>query len=270
MIHLFTDYLRNKGSSPHTIKTYQSDLIGFFASLTDLKEHSQPVKQWAKNLTGKPATVNRKIQAVKSYYNWANKFGYMDRNPAKDLHFRKVPKRLPKFLINQAAPENLTLEQTAAITLLNETGMRLAELLSIKVKDVDHNQLKVTGKGNKERIIPISKKVAALLSELKEAALLSEEKTEPLLSEQHCFPKKTDTLLFGLKRHQVQYLTRKLYGCNPHTLRHTFATTLINNGAPLLSIKELLGHSRVSTTEIYTHLDFNRLKEIHSKCHPKA
>ena len=246
MTNKYIDHIKQRGYSPLTIKAYSRDLTEFFNSLPLLSEQKADLAFWSKNLKGKPATVNRKIQAVKSYYAFCKKFGYLDVDPSKDLAFRKKSSRLPKFLVGHTIPDDLPALHFAALTLLSETGLRLAELTTALRQDLTTNSLKITGKGNKERIIPISPRLYKLL------ALLPEH-----------------DLLIPLARHQVQYLSRKYLHCNPHTLRHTFATTLINAGAPLLSIKELLGHASVQSTEIYTHLNFERLKEIHQKCHPK-
>jgi integrase/recombinase XerC len=254
LINQFIQHLTNKGYSRHTITGYSSALH-HFANFTAI---TPSIKDWQRSLQGKPASINLKIAAVKSYYAFCIKHKYLDFNPAKDIAFRKKSARLPKFSVNNSAPllsesqiKSLSHEELTALTLLSETGIRLSELCFLKRKDIDRNFIKVTGKGNKERIIPISGKVSALLSELDRK-----------------LDKSTD-LAFRLKPHQVQYLCKKYLGHYPHQLRHTFATTLINAGAPLLSIKELLGHSSVAATQIYTHLDYERLKAVHSKCHPK-
>jgi len=255
MINQFIQHLTNKGYSRHTITGYSSALH-HFANFTAI---NPSIKDWQRSLKGKPASINLKIAAVKSYYAFCIKHKYLDINPAKDIAFRKKSARLPQFNVNNNLPllseevkSNLTYEQFCALTLLSETGIRLSELCFLKKNDIASRFIKVTGKGNKERMVPISDKMSAMLSELNGAAMLSEE-----------------IYVFNLKPHQVQYLCKKYLGHYPHQLRHTFATTLINAGAPLLSIKELLGHSSVAATQIYTHLDYERLKAVHSKCHPK-
>jgi site-specific recombinase XerD len=245
----FLEYLRNRGYSHLTIATYSRKLHEYFTFIALLPEDQRSIQKHLNQLQGSAASKNLAIAAIKSYYLFLNKFGYLSTNPAKNITAYKKPSRLPKFALNTDIPDNLTIEQAAAITLLNVTGIRLNELITLKKFDVTNKQIKVTGKGNKDRIIPISPTMYNLLI--------------PLLNT-------PGPLVFSLKRHQIQYLTRKHLKCNPHTLRHTFATTLINNGAPLKNIKDLLGHSNFSSTEIYTHLNYTKLIEIHKRCHPRG
>jgi integrase/recombinase XerC len=256
MIPHFIQHLTNIGCSRHTVAAY-SHALHKFANFTAI---NPDIKAWHRSLTGKPASINLKIAAVKSYYAFCIKHKYLDVNPAKDIAFRKNPARLPQFNVNNSLPllsedqlQKLSAEEICALTLLSETGIRLSELCFLKKNDIASRFIKVTGKGNKERIVPISDKMSAML--------------QTLLSGPY-FPDNT-YYAFRLKPHQVQYLCKKYLGHYPHQLRHTFATTLINAGAPLLSIKELLGHSSIAATQIYTHLDYERLKAVHSKCHPK-
>jgi integrase/recombinase XerC len=258
MINQFIQYITNKGYSPHTIAGYSSALHSF-ANFTAI---NPDIKTWQRSLTGKPASINLKIAAVKSYYAFCIKHKLLDIDPSKSIAFRKKSARLPKFNVNNSAPllsedvkNSLTYEQFCALTLLSETGIRLSELCFLKKNDIASRFIKVTGKGNKERMVPISDKMSAMLSEMILASASDGNETHDLA--------------FRLKPHQVQYLCKKYLGHYPHQLRHTFATTLINAGAPLLSIKELLGHSSVAATQIYTHLDYERLKAVHNKCHPK-
>jgi integrase/recombinase XerC len=258
MINQFIQHLTNIGCSPHTVAAY-SYALHQFANFTAI---NPSIKDWQRSLTGKPASINLKIAAVKSYYAFCVKHKYLDINPAKDIAFRKKSARLPKFNVNNAAAllseeqiKSLSQEEICALTLLSETGIRLSELCFLKKNDITSRFIKVCGKGNKERIVPISDKMSAMLSEMISAYASDDDETHDLA--------------FRLKPHQVQYLCKKYLGHYPHQLRHTFATTLINAGAPLLSIKELLGHSSVAATQIYTHLDYERLKAVHSKCHPK-
>jgi integrase/recombinase XerC len=261
LINQFIQHLTNKGYSPHTIAGYSSALHQF-ANFTAI---NPDIKAWNRSLQGKPASINLKIAAIKSYYAFCIKHKYLDVNPAKDIAFRKKSARLPGFnvsqtLLSESQINSLSHEELTALTLLSETGIRLSELCFLKRNDIASRFIKVCGKGNKERIVPISDKMSAML-----VKLMGGTRGE---SPQPCFPDQSD-LAFRLKPHQVQYLCKKYLGHYPHRLRHTFATTLINAGAPLLSIKELLGHSSVAATQIYTHLDYERLKAVHSKCHPK-
>jgi integrase/recombinase XerC len=249
MLPQFLEYLRQRGYSNLTIQSYDKSLRQYFSDTILLSESKPTLASWSKSQQGSAATINLKIAAIKSYYKFLQKFGYIQTDPSKNLAFRKKKKRLPNF--NPAPPllsENIPLIHRAVITLLSETGIRLAELCAIQSKDLNPKSVKVLGKGNKERIVPLSPNCYTLLSEIKS---------------DH------QTLLFGLSRHQVQYITRKYQHCNPHTLRHNFATTLINAGASLLSIKELLGHSSIAATQVYTHVNYEHLKKVHENCHPK-
>jgi integrase/recombinase XerC len=249
MLPQFLEYLHRRGYSKLTIQVYDKSLRQYFSDMILLSETKPTLASWSKQQQGSAATINLKIAAIKSYYKYLQKFGYIKDNPAQNIAFRKKKKRLPNF--NPAPPllsEDMPILHRAVITLLSETGIRLAELCAIESKDLNPKSVKVLGKGNKERIVPLSKYCYTLLSEI----------SDP-----------TKTLLFGLSRHQVQYITRKYQHCNPHTLRHNFATTLINAGASLLSIKELLGHSSIAATQVYTHVNYEHLKKVHEKCHPK-
>lgn len=249
MINNFLFHLQNKGCSSHTVAAYSFDLNNF-ANYFALNP-SATLQSWINQLQGNPASINRKIAAIKSYFRWAVKTGLLSDNPAKNLKFKRKKKRLPKFIPNMVIPEDIPVTHKIILTLLSDTGIRLNELITLTNSNVTDKQIKVIGKGNKERIIPISRKMAAMLFGLP------------------CFSDKPGTLLFGLSRSQVQYITRKYLHCNPHTIRHSFATQLLNAGAPLLSIRDLLGHESIATTQVYTSLNIEKLKQIHERCFPK-
>jgi integrase/recombinase XerC len=249
MLPQFLEYLHQRGYSKLTIQSYDKSLRQYFSEMILLSETKHTLASWSKAQVSPAPTFNRQLAAIKSYYKFLQKFGYIKDNPAQSIAFRKKKKRLPNFNpAPEAIPDNIPLIHKAVLTLLSETGIRLAELLSIKACNIGERSIKVLGKGNKERIVPLSRHCSALLSEIKT---------------------QDQTLLFGLSRTQVQYITRKYQHCNPHTLRHNFATTLINAGASLLSIKELLGHSSIAATQVYTHVNYEHLKKVHEKCHPK-
>ena len=290
-LNAFLSYLQfEKRYSVHTITAYSNDLIQFFdfiESQYDSFELEQisgtMVRTWLASLkeaelTGK--SLNRKISSLKSFFKFHIQAGVLTKSPMDTVTSPKISKRLPAFvaendieqlLLNLSFAEGWKgFTEKMVIQLFYATGMRLSELIQCKQNNVDlsKKQIKVLGKGNKERILPIS---AALAEELKkyiqqkpaEAAgvpnLFVTEKGKPLQ------PRAVYTFVkFYLS--QVTTLQKK----SPHVLRHSFATHLMNNGADLNAVKELLGHSSLAATQVYTHNTIEKLKEVFAKAHPKA
>jgi hypothetical protein len=253
MVTDYIDHIRLKGYSPLTIKAYSHELDAFFNALPNLSENRNPVQAWAKALTGSPASINRRISIVRSYYAFQIKSGRMDRNPALGLIGRKQPKRLQDFITPAAASTmlsdiNLSHKQRTALHILWVYGLRAAELLAISPHDVTNRGLRVHGKGGRDRIVPISKETITLLS-----GIVPE-----------------DGRYFSWTHKQLHYMVQKFAGTHPHALRHSCATHLLNAGADLLAIKSLLGHERLATTQIYTHLNYQRLIDVHQACHPRS
>jgi integrase/recombinase XerC len=292
-IQTFIDYLKfEKRYSLHTITSYQTDLIDFFNYLdqqfgkTDIKniDHSY-VRSWLASLKENrfmAKSINRKISSLRSFFKHLLKTGVIENTPMVNVTSPKISKRLPVFVkeedtrklieaLNNSTEDWKTLNAKMLITLFYATGMRLSELINLKNKHFDssRSQIKVLGKGNKERIIPINKEVIKIIKEYqqqkdkyfekKEDALLITEKGEKL------YPKYA-YLLVNKYLGGVSTLNKK----SPHVLRHTFATHLMNNGADLNAVKELLGHSSLAATQVYTHTTIEKLKDIHKKAHPRA
>ena len=225
-------------------------------------------------------SVNRKISSLKAYYNYLLKLGIIEKTPMQNIHSLKRGSSLPVYvdqdkmhtLLNEMLPGDdfAALRDRIVILILYATGIRLSELLTLKTSSVDFagNRLKVIGKRNKERIIPFSEK----MKEEMQAYIKVKEKTFPMVGEwlvvtnkgEKAYPKLiyriVHTALTGYTA------TRK----SPHVLRHTFATHLMNNGASLNAIKDLLGHVDLSATQIYTHTSIEQLKSIYSQAHPRA
>lgn len=289
----FLEYLKfEKRYSPHTIRSYQDDLSFFFEyldseypdlSLREIKStfiRSWLAKQKEKGASAK--TINRRISTLKSFFKYQLRQEAIETSPMTTIVSPKQSKRLPNYVEQKDTevlfgyvefPDNWEGWMNKMILeLLYCSGMRLSELISLKETQVDlhKNNLKILGKGNKERIIPFSNEmklnIEGYLAQKssrfgKTAAefLLVNEKGRKL------YPK------------YVQMVVKKYLSLittidkkSPHVLRHSFATHLMNNGAELNAVKELLGHSSLAATQIYTHNTIEKLKDIHKKAHPKA
>ncbi|MBI5858471.1 MAG: tyrosine-type recombinase/integrase [Sphingobacteriales bacterium] len=292
-VQTFLNYLRyEKRYSHHTLISYQNDLIDFFGFLEkrfgsiSIKEidHNM-VRSWLAELKNKglsAKSINRKISSLKSFFKYQLKMGVMETTPMAKVISLKVGKRLPVFVkeeetkkiieaLKSSTDDWKSLNTKMLIAIFYSTGLRLSELINLKEKQVDfaRSQLKVLGKGNKERIIPLNKGIMDMIDhyrnlkkkyfEEREERLLVTEKGKKL------YPKYA-YLLVNRILGEAGSLDKK----SPHVLRHTFATHLMNNGADLNAVKELLGHSSLVSTQIYTHNSIEKLKDIHKKAHPKA
>lgn len=287
----FLKYLRyEKRYSEHTILSYKNDIVQFTVFISQIPKEliqasSRDIRMWLVELMTdkqKETSVNRKLSSLKSYYRFLQKEGLLETNPAKSVKTLKVPSRTPEFVseneifkLIQSIPQPQTLEEHRNLIIFEmfySTGMRRSELINLKVNDIDfyEQNIKVLGKGKKERKIPIHN---FLLQKIKSYIQLINE--ENILV-------KDNFLFFDKKQNQINpksvYNIIKSYLSicisvdkkSPHILRHTFATHLLNKGASLNSIKELLGHSSLAATQVYTHNSIDRLKEIHKQAHPKA
>lgn len=288
----FIQYLQyEKRYSTHTVQAYQSDLEQFFL-FTELHYSDTPIahiqhfhiRSWLASLKEndlESRSINRKISTLKSFYKFLLRKGEVSQSPMSKIISPKNAKRLPVF-VNQSNMESL-LDQAEFPTeykghldrlileILYQTGMRRAELLGIKLHDVDlyNHQIKVLGKGNKERIIPIAGELQLLIESYIEMRNQLEHPNETLLllreNGKPLYPKyvyNVVTAYLGMST----TLDKK----SPHVLRHTFATHLLNQGADLNAVKELLGHANLTATQIYTHNTIEKLKDIYKKAHPKA
>lgn len=289
----FLDYLKfEKRYSFHTLSSYHSDLDFFFEFLltqyeiSNIKDvQASMIRGWLASMKEQgqsSKTINRRISALKSFYRFLQRKGMVAVTPTTMIVSPKVSKRLPVYVeikdINTLFshvefPDCWTGRLERLIfALFYATGMRLSELTGLKEMQIDlsRNQLKILGKGNKERIIPMAADLEELLS------VYLKEKKETFGNEAK------DFLLVnekgrGLQPRYVQSVVKKYLQLvttvekkSPHVLRHSFATHLMNNGAELNAVKELLGHSSLAATQIYTHNTIEKLKDIHAKAHPKA
>jgi len=290
-LNAFLAYLQfEKRYSIHTITAYSNDLIQFFdfvetqyegipfTQLTGTMVRSWLASMKEVEMTGK--TLNRKISSLKSFFKYQIQQGQLVKSPMETVISPKISKRLPAFVAENDMEQlmlNLSfaegwkgLTEKMVIQLFYATGMRLSELIQCKENQLDISKrvIKVVGKGNKERILPISIELATALKKY------ITEKPSEAIGNNHLFvtekgkalqPRAVYTFVkFHLS--QVTTLQKK----SPHVLRHSFATHLMNNGADLNAVKELLGHSSLAATQVYTHNTIEKLKEVFSKAHPKA
>lgn len=289
----FLSYLKyEKRVSEHTLKAYASDLAqvaSFLDSTFDIKTiqeagHAQ-LRSWMVFLLQQgqePRSINRKISTLKAYFKYLRRLGMVDQDPTQRLIRPKVAKRLPMVVAHKQMEQLLEGQVFAAnyegvrdktmLEVFYGCGIRLAELIGLKVTDVDHlgGTIRVLGKRNKERIIPMS-------------ALLIEQIDVYLLQRNTTFGSSEIKSLFLTSKGLAMYprLVYDIVKCNlsmvttiaqrsPHVLRHTYATHLLDNGADLNAVKELLGHSSLAATQVYTHNSIEKLKEVYRKTHPKA
>ena len=299
----FIDYIQyEKRYSPHTVSAYRNDLDQFFSFLTnqysisDIREVTHPmIRSWLVLLMEEkisPRSVNRKLTTLKSFYKFLLKEGMVSINPMRKIISPKTPKKLPSF-IRKEKMEMLfdridfgtgfpALRDRIILEILYGTGMRLSELINLKETDIDFHQstLKVLGKRNKERLLPFSHNLGSLMT-----TYLQERKTwldeHPGMTSTSGIPGGswlivTDSCKKAYPRFIYRTVTKylaqvtTLQKISPHVLRHTFATHLLNNGAELNAVKELLGHASLSATQVYTHNTIEKLKTIYKQAHPKA
>lgn len=293
LIQTFLDYLKfQKRYSQHTIVSYQNDLVNFFdfieiqfATLSLIEIKPSFVRSWLANLKEKrleSKSINRKISTLKSFFKYQLKQGLLQTSPMATILSAKVKKRLPQFvaeadintLFNYVEFSDDWNGKTSRLIfqLLYNTGIRQAELINLKEAHIDsrNGTIKVLGKGNKERILPVSNELTQLIQQYiavkRNGFDLAD--TEILLVNdkgKKLYPK----YIYNVVKKYLSTVTT-IDKKSPHVLRHTFATHLMNNGADINAVKELLGHSSLAATQIYTHNTIEKLKEVHNKAHPKA
>lgn len=288
MFEKFIAYLQfEKRYSAHTVKAYERDLNDFleYSELNSLQEFSDLsssyVRSWIVYLIEKGLknrSVNRKLASLRSLYKWMRKEQIVTKSPMAKVNGPKSEKHLPQFVKeSELKMENLKdlftddfegKRDALMFEIFYQTGMRLSELINLKLKDIQHGKLKVLGKRNKERLIPISNVLHKQIQEYLELrSELSSETAELLLLKSGnklypAFAYRKINLYLG----KVTTLDKK----SPHVLRHTFATHMLNRGTGLETLKDLLGHANLSATQIYTHNSFAKLNSIYSQAHPRG
>lgn len=278
-VALYCEYCEiERGLSLNTINAYRRDLMAFceFLSQEEIEDENaierKHLNLYVKHIRSqgaKPSTAIRKEASLRGWFEWLYVNGIIKSNPALNLENPKLVSKLPQVLtvseVLSILKEKMSVTELAIFELLYSTGIRVSELTSLKLKDIDLNgkYLRCFGKGSKERLVPFGKKAhKAIVKYLKERDFLIKKFN---LKSQNLFI--TDTGR-NLTRQDVYVFIRKITEktgkkCSPHTLRHTFATHLLENGADLRVVQELLGHADVSTTQLYTHISKKRLKEIY-------
>ncbi|MBQ3642136.1 tyrosine recombinase [bacterium] len=272
----YLDFLEvEKGLAENTLEAYRRDLNDFFDFLDDIDLNDikrTHLNSYIRNMHEKkfsPASVMRKIASLRGFFKWASANEIIKINPALTLEHPKVPQRLPKVVsvseIEEILSHNLDSLERAVVELLYGCGLRVSELVNLEVTsyDLKNRYLKCMGKGSKERLVPLGRKACCAIEEyLKEREFLLLKynlKTNKLL-----LNKKgrniTRQEVYNFIREQGKTLHKRI---SPHTLRHSFATHLIENGADLRVVQELLGHSDVATTQLYTHISKKRLKDVY-------
>ena len=293
MIEKFLDYLKyERNRSELTVQSYERSLREFESYFKNREGQlswesidSDVIRDWMESLMDKgdmASTVNRCLSAVRSFYRFALSRRLVKHDPSHVVKGPKKQKPLPQFVRENEMDRLLDIKEmwgsqykdvrarTIIITFYS-TGVRLAELVGLNTADVDFtsHQLKVTGKRNKQRIIPFG---AELEKELKNYIALRDAEvghaTDPLFTSEKGERIKRSQVEKLVKDHLSQVTTLKKR--SPHVLRHSFATAMLNNGAGLESVRKLLGHESVATTEIYTHTTFEQLKKVYKNAHPRA
>ncbi len=310
MQHLLENFLHHlqfeQRCSPHTVLAYRTDLEQFFdflcrhfetASLSErtlMQIDALTVRLWMGELSEQGVqarSIGRKLAAVRSFFRYLVRQRVLSVYPLSNIKTPKAEKRLPQFL-NEAQIRKLFDEQLAALDpdsfegrrdraileLLYSSGLRLSELIGLNIEDIDMENmlLKVLGKGKKHRIVPfgnLAKDALKKYFEVRENLLnIHAEKRQRSASAVFLTTKAERIYPMLVQRLVKKYLggVTEMKQKSPHVLRHTFATHLLNHGADLRSVSEMLGHRNLSTTEIYTHVSFERLKEVYQQSHPKA
>lgn len=287
LIQKFSEYITiERRYSPLTINEYIYELNKFstylgnknFLNIGD-KEIEKYIKSSFNSL--EPSSINHQITVLRSFYKYIiTEFNYKN-NPAEKIEMLKVAKRLPKYLTKNEMNDLLSIElktafdyrNKAMVELMYASGLRVSELINLELKNIDlHNAyIRTYTKGNKERIVPINEESIYYLDEY-----LNEYRTTLLKNNtnNYLFLNNRGTKLtsngFRDILHRLQKNSHVDSYLTPHVIRHTFATHLLNNGADLRSIQELLGHENITTTEIYTHLSNQKLKDNYKNAHPRA
>jgi integrase/recombinase XerD len=282
----YLEYLEiEKGLSENTLEAYRRDLTAFldFCSngknieITDITRSN--INSYILQLRQEkysPSSVMRKVASLRGFFKWfcANEYG--QKNPAQTLEQPKLPKKLPKVMtieeLNTILNSDLTKTEAVIVELLYGCGLRVSELANLKINDIDlkSKYIKCYGKGSKERIIPFGEKAKNALkkySKYREMILLKNNSNNKNLLLKDDGKKISRQDIYNFIKKQGEKIHKHI---SPHTLRHSFATHLLENGADLRVVQELLGHSDVSTTQLYTHITKKRLKEVYFAINNKS
>ena len=274
IIAQYLEYLElEKGLSQNTIDAYRRDLSEFSQGVDDIHTIDRNyINSYVRKLRERklaPSSVIRKVATLRGFFKWATSAEIIDKNPASTLEQPKTPQRLPKVVsikeIEEMLHNNLTPLEHVIMELLYSCGLRVSELVNLKINDIDLSSkyVRCFGKGSKERIIPIGEMAKNIIKQyLPERELIIKKfnlnTKQLLISEKGRFITRQD--VYNFIHAQGKIIHKNI---SPHTLRHSFATHLLENGADLRVVQELLGHSDVSTTQLYTHISKKRLKDVY-------
>ncbi len=294
LIKEYLAHLTGRGYSVHTVAAYRRDLrqfLGFAADLSKLDtpddvttEHvtTRAVRRYVSSLTAARfarRSTHRKLAAVRSFCNWLESRGILRWNPAARVSAPRVEKRLPTFLTEREIsllfilppePSVREIRNRAILELFYSTGIRLSELVGLRAASLDRlgGTIRVLGKGRKERIVPVGRAALRAIDAYQAVQPDAGRPGDALFTNGRGAPLSQRTVQRIVRRKLSEVSeSRKL---SPHVLRHTFATHMLNAGADLRAVQELLGHASLSTTQMYTHVSTERLKQVYQKAHPRA
>lgn len=302
MINAFLKYIEfEKRYSPHTLVSYKIDLQQFADFLSSTYQVSEPeqanfslIRDWIADLANQDISaksINRKIASLRSYYKFLLKKSLITKDPTVKVKAPKIRKRLPLYI--EEKDINLLLDHLVftddfkglrdklIFELLYGTGIRLSELIGLKITDINQfeNTIKVLGKGNKQRIIPLNKSLVNLINVYKNKIKQDLETTHEYLivtdKGEEAYPMFIQRVVkkyleAGITVDGISRPITTIEKKSPHILRHSFATHMLNKGADLNAIKDLLGHSSLAATQVYTHNSIEKLKAIFDQAHPKS
>ena len=262
-----------KNYSPNTIKSYKNDILQYLDEEIVLGEFSKYLKICSKKGFSK-TTINRKITSIKTFLIWCIEKNYLESTSLKSVKNLKAEKKLPNVLTANYINELLDslpskdpkdIRDKAILELMYSSGLRVSEVSNLSIKDVkDNKSIKVLGKGNKERVLPITSRAYEVINKYIEH------------SRTIFVNEKSDSFLFlgvrggQLSDREIRRIVKLRVGTFPHSLRHTFATHLLDGGADLRIVQELLGHNDPSTTQIYTHVSKKQMKKKYKQSHPRG
>lgn len=287
-ISAFLDHLRvERRLSPRTLEAYRHDLLSLdqHRSERGLPGWGQLDTQHLRHFIASqhqhglaPRSLQRLLSAIRSFYRFLQREGRSRQNPAQDLRAPKAPRTLPRtldadltaqLLDNSGEDDWLQRRDQAMLELFYSSGLRLSELAGLDMADLDlpQGEVRVTGKGNKTRVLPVGRMARRALQDWLSVRPTREGTQQPVFVSQRGTALTPRAIQLRLRRHGIERIGQHLH---PHMLRHSFASHMLESSGDLRAVQELLGHADISTTQIYTHLDFQHLAQVYDQAHPRA